>query len=164
VDLSGAVRGDLLDVHPALAGGHQGHPLRGAVDDHADVQLLADVGALLDQQAPHLLPVRPGLMGDELHAENARRMRAHLVERARELHATALAAAAGVDLRLDDPDRTAELLRGVDRLVHGEARKSARYRDAVAAKNVLALVFVDLHAGLASADSWRSSPARCQRG
>ena len=67
---SGVMRGDLLDVHAAFARGHQRHALRGAVDDHADVQLLRDVGALLDQQSPHLLAAGPGLMRDELHAED----------------------------------------------------------------------------------------------
>ena len=47
-----------------------------------------------------------------------------LVERARELDAAALAAAAGVDLRLDDPDRAAELLRRLGRLAHAERRDS----------------------------------------
>ena len=70
-------------------------------------------------------PCGPGLVGDELHAEDLRR-RARRPRRAslRELDAAALAAAAGVDLRLDDPDRAAELLRRLDRLVDAEGRDS----------------------------------------
>ena len=86
-----------------------------------------------------------GLMRDELHAEHLAGERAHLVDRAGELDAAALAASAGVDLRLDDPDRPAELLRGLDRLVDRERRNAARHRNAEAAKELLALVFVDLH-------------------
>ena len=81
-----------------------------AVDDHADVELLPDVGALLDQQPAHLLPVRTGLVGDELHAQDLAGQRAHFVDRLGDLDPAALAAAAGVDLRLDDPDGAAERL------------------------------------------------------
>ena len=45
------VRGDLFNFHAALGTRHQGHALRRAVDDHADIEFLADVCALLDQQA-----------------------------------------------------------------------------------------------------------------
>ena len=48
-----------LDVHAAFGGRHQHHLLRAAVDHHADVKLLPDIGALLDQQAAHLLPSGP---------------------------------------------------------------------------------------------------------
>ena len=73
-------------------------------------------------------PAGPGLVGDELHAEDLFRLVLHLVERPRDLDAAALAAAAGVDLRLHDPDRAAELLRRLDRLVDAEARNAARRR------------------------------------
>jgi hypothetical protein len=71
---------------------------------------------------------------------------AHLVDGARELDAAALAAAARVDLRLDDPHGTAQRLRRLHGLVDGERRDAARYRHAIAAEDFLALVFVDLHA------------------
>ena len=121
MDLLRRLRRDLLDVHAAFGARHQADALRHAVDDHADVELLADVGALLDQQPPHLLPAGAGLVGDELHAEDLAREIAHLVDRARELDAAALAAAAGMDLRLDDPHRAAERLRGGNGLVDAEA-------------------------------------------
>ena len=63
----------------------------------------------------------------------------------RQLDAAALAAAAGVDLRLDDPDRAAELLGGLDRLLDGEGRDAARHRHAELAQDFLALVLVNLH-------------------
>jgi hypothetical protein len=120
--------GDLLDVHPALGARHQHDPLRHAVDDHADVELLTNVRALLDQQAPHLLARRPGLMRHELHAENFSREVANVIERFRELDAPALAATPRVNLRLDDPNGTAERLRRLDRVVDGKGRHAARYR------------------------------------
>ena len=54
--------------------------LRAAVDDHPDVELLADVGALLDQQAAHLLAGGAGLVRDELHAEDLAGALAHFVD------------------------------------------------------------------------------------
>ena len=145
VDLLRRMGGDLLDVHAAFARRHQGHALGGAIDHHADVKLLGDVGALLDQQAAHLLATRPRLVRDQLHAENFRSALLHLVDRAGELHAAALAAATRVDLRLHHPDRAPERLGRLDRLVDGERRYSARNRNAEAPEHVLALVFVDLH-------------------
>ena len=65
------LRGDLLDVHAALGARHQRR--RAAVARSttiADVELLLDVGAFLDEQPAHLLPLRPGLVRDELHAED----------------------------------------------------------------------------------------------
>ena len=111
----------------------------------ADVELLADVGAFLDQQPPHLLALGTGLVRDELHAEDLAGERAHFVDRARELDAAALAAATGVDLRLHDPDRSAQLPRGLHRFVDGKRRDAARHRNAELAEQFLALVLVDLH-------------------
>ncbi len=69
--------------------------------------------------------------------------------RARQLDAAALAAAAGVDLRLDDPDRTAELLRRLGRFADAERGIAARHGDAEAGQDFLALIFVNLHRGSA---------------
>jgi hypothetical protein len=55
VDLLRVLRRDFLDVHAAFGRRHQADALRHAVDDHADIELFLDVGALFDQQAPHLL-------------------------------------------------------------------------------------------------------------
>jgi hypothetical protein len=145
MDLFRVLRRDFLDVHAAFGRSHQGDALRDSVDDHADVELLLDVGALLDQQAPHLLSLRPRLVRDELHAEDLLRLVAHFVERFRDLDAAALAATARVDLRFDDPDAAAELLRRCDRLVDAERRDAAGRRDAELAIEVLALILVDFH-------------------
>src|SRR6185369_16192057 len=138
---------DLLDVHAAFARAHHCDLLRRAVGEDGEVVLLLDVGAFLDQEAPHLLPLRPGLVGDELHAEDLAGELRHLGLRARELDAAALAATAGVDLRLDDPDGAAELLRRLGRFADTECGIAARHGDAESGKDLLALVFVDLHRG-----------------
>jgi len=90
----------VLDVHAAFGGGHERHALRAAVHHHADVELLLDVGALLDEEPPHFLPFGPGLVRLQHHAEDLAGPFAHFTRRFRHLHAAALAAAAGVNLRL----------------------------------------------------------------
>ena len=83
------------------------------------VALALDVAAFLDVDALDFLAGRAGLLGDELHAEHLLGGREHLVDRLDHLDAAALAAAAGVDLRLDHPDRAAQLLRLGFRLRRG---------------------------------------------
>ena len=110
-----------------------------------DVVFLLDVGAFLDVQAAHLLAFGAGLVRLQLHAEDLAGQLLQVVHRARELDAAALAAAAGVDLGLDDPDAAAEFLSGFHRLLHRERGVAARHGHAELAQEFLALVFVDLH-------------------
>src|SRR5205823_2963900 len=110
-DLLRRLGGHLLDIHAALGGGHQHDLLRAAVDHHAGIELLLDVGAFFDQQTPHLLALGSGLVRDELHAEDFFRPGTHFVDRFGDLYAAAFAAPTGVDLRLYHPDAAAELLR-----------------------------------------------------
>jgi hypothetical protein len=135
-----------LDVHAAFARGHQHDALRDAVGDHRHIEFLLDVGAFFDQQAAHFLAFRAGLVGDQLHAEDLVRVLAHLLERLGHLHAAALAATACMNLRLDDPDRTAEGLGGLHRFVNTQARDATRHRDAVLPQDFFSLVLMDFHA------------------
>ncbi len=146
-DLLRRVVGHLLDVHAAFGAAHQHHLLCRAVGQHGNVVLLLDVRAFLDQQAPNLLAGRPGLMGDQLHAENLAGQRLQFVQRAGQFHTAAFAAAARVNLRLDDPDLAAQALRRIERFLHRESGIAARHRNAEVAQQLLALVFVDLHRG-----------------
>ena len=82
-------------------------------------------------------------------------MLAHLVDRMREADAAlgavaqflelALAAAAGVDLRLDDPQRSGKLLRGLNRLVDAHRGIARGHRHAVFREQLFRLIFVDVH-------------------
>ena len=73
--------------------------------EHAEVELVLDREALLDEQALDLLALGAGLVRDELHAEDLLGASASASSRGLgDLDAAALAAAAGVDLRLDDDD------------------------------------------------------------
>ena len=69
-DRLGVLGGDLLDVHAPLGGGHDDRLPLGAVEGDRDVQLLGDVGGLLDEDLADELPFGAGLVGDELHAED----------------------------------------------------------------------------------------------
>ena len=55
-----------------------------------------------------------------------------------------------MDLSLDDPPRTAELLRSLDGGVGGLRDAPGRYRNAEASKDFLGLVLVDFHASMSS--------------
>ena len=80
----------------------------GAVDDDAQVELAVDLRAFLDEHAAHLLALGAGLVRDERHPDHLLGELLGLVGRLRQLDAAALAAAAGMNLRLDDDDVAAE--------------------------------------------------------
>ncbi|MNI27536.1 hypothetical protein D3C73_812740 [compost metagenome] len=144
-DLLGSGVSHFLDVHAAFAGGDEGDLLRGAVSDQRHVVFLLNVGAVFDVQATNLLAFRAGLVRDQLHAQDFRGQLAHVVQRARQLDATALAAAARVNLCLDDPHRSTQLFSGSHGLVDGKSGDPARHRDAKLLQQFLALILVDFH-------------------
>jgi hypothetical protein len=74
------------------------------------VELARDVEPLLDVEPPDLLPLGPGLLGHELHAEHLRRCLHGRIDALAHLHATALASPSGVDLGFDDHDLLAGAL------------------------------------------------------
>ena len=111
VNLVRRMLGNLFDFHAAFGTGHQRDALRGAVDHHADVQFLADVGAFLDQQTFHQPPFRSGLVSHQGHAQDILGIVVHFLQRLGYFDAAALAAAAGVNLRLDHPDLCRRVLR-----------------------------------------------------
>ena len=124
-DQLGRLGGDLFDVHAALAGGHQHGAAARAIDHDAQVQLAGDVAAGFDQHAADGLPFGAGLDRDQPLAEQVAGHRAGFVGAADQLHAVllrvvfdrAFAAAAGVDLGLDDGERAAQFLERGGRFV-----------------------------------------------
>src|SRR6185369_2990197 len=115
----------------------------GAVERDREVELLGDVGRLLDEDLPDPLPLRAGLVGDELHAEDLARQGPGLGGRVGELDAASLAAAAGMDLRLDDT-APPQLLTDPAGLLRILGNLALRGGDPVAAQDLLRLVLVDL--------------------
>src|SRR5690606_32199451 len=144
-DFLGRRMGDFFDVHAAFARGDDGDLLGGAVGDQRHVVFLLDVGAVFDVQAVDLLSFGAGLVRDQLHAQDFRGQLAYVVERTRQLHATALATATGVDLRLHDPYRPTQLFSGSHGLVDGKSGDPARHGDAKLLQQFLALILGDFH-------------------
>jgi hypothetical protein len=144
-DLFRMLGGDLLDLHAAFGGGHDGDARGGAVDQHAEIELAPDVAAALHIDALHQLAPGAGLVGDEVHADHAAGILAHLVQRLGDLDAAALAAAAGVDLRLHDPDLAAQLPGRLDRFVGRVGDLTRKDADAELGEQPLRLILVDVH-------------------
>ena len=117
-------------------------------------------------------PSGAGLLGDQRAAEHGLGGGDDLLERAGEadaalvagvgLHEVALAAAAGMDLRLDHPEPAAKLLRRLLRIRRREDGYAARDRRAEFAQDRLGLVFVDVH--LAAVPSARAPEAMREAG
>src|SRR5690606_3388560 len=153
---------DFLDVHPSFGRRDEGHARGGAIDKTGKVELARDVAAFLDIQTADDPALGACLMRHQVHAEHAFGLGTDVVDRLHDLDAAALAAAAGMDLGLDHPDRSAKRLCCCDRFIDRERRLSSRHRHAVAAKDFLRLMFVYVHEVVpdwleleASAPTWR---------
>ena len=144
-DLFRLLGGDLLDFDAALGRGHDGDARGGAIDQHAKIKLALDVAAALHIDALDQLAAGAGLVRHQVHADHALGRVAHVVHRLDDLDAAALAAAAGMDLRLDDPDRTAELLGRLDRFVGRVSDMAGKDADAKFGEQPFRLIFVDIH-------------------
>ncbi len=99
---------------------------RRAVDQDAEIQLALDLEPLLDEHAADLPAFRSGLVRDQRHADQLLRELLDLVGRPGDLDAAALAAAAGVNLRLDDVHAAAEALGGINGFGRCERNLAAR--------------------------------------
>ncbi len=126
-----------------------------AVDQKGEVELALDAGAVFDIDPVDLLAGRAGLVRDQRAAEHLLGFLGGLLDRLGKAHAAlfaglgllevALAAAAGVDLRLDDPERTIHFAcRGLG-LFGSEDHAAIADRCAVLAKQRLRLVFMNVH-------------------
>jgi hypothetical protein len=155
------VRGHFLDVHAALRGGHDHVHAAAAVERDAEVELLVDIQRFFDQHLPDDLPRGAGLVRDQVHADDLLRQRDRLVRVLGELDAAALAAAAGVDLGLDD-DASAEVLRRLARLLGGVDDDAPGRRHAVTAHDLFCLIFVDFHSGGRFITRRRRAPLRAR--
>ena len=146
VEAAKAIGGDLLDIHAAFGGGDEGDRLGAAVDQHRQVQLLVDVGTFGDQHGVDRKLHAGGLVGRHPGAEHRRGVLLHFIKVLRQLDAAGLAAAAGVDLRLDHPQVARDVLGGCDGFFRSARHAPGRYGNAVVGKELLCLVFVKIHA------------------
>ena len=120
-----------------------------------EVEFLLDVGAVLDIEAVDLLAGGAGLDGDQRIAEHFLDELLDFVDRLGEAHAAlftgggflelALAAAARMNLRLDDPERTAEFLGGGFGFLDLENWNAARNRHSEFLENGFRLILVNIH-------------------
>ena len=141
----GRFLGDLFDVHTAGRRGHKNVAAGHAIERDAEIKFLVDRQAFFDQQRLYLVAFGAGLMRDELHSEYLGSDLLCFFGRFGELYAAAFAAAAGVDLGLNDDDVGAEFAccgLGLFRCPRDDA---ARNGNAVFFENCLALIFVNLH-------------------
>ncbi len=154
-DLFGGRSGDLFDVHAALGRTDKGDAAGRAVHEKGEVKLGLDARPVLDIDAVHGFAGRAGLVCDQRAAQHLFRFLRGLFDRFRQAHATlfagvgllelALAAAAGVDLRLDHPERPVKLARGGLGLFGAQHRAAVADRGAIAAQQGLGLIFMDVH-------------------
>jgi len=99
--------GDFFNFHAAGLGGHEDQSAGGTVKDDSEIELAVDGGRFFNEEALHLLALRAGLVGDELHAEDVLDVQVGVFAVAGDFDAAAFAAASGVNLRLDDDARGA---------------------------------------------------------
>ena len=91
----GALLGESLDIHAALARAHGEVATLSAVQEDGEVEFGVDLGAVGDQDGAHRVPL-------DVHAEDLGGALLGLGLTARGLDAAGLAAPAGLDLGLDD--------------------------------------------------------------
>ena len=134
---SGFSCGGDLDLDAALGGGDAEVVAVGPVDQEGEVVLLGDVGRGRDQHA---------VDGEALdvHAEDLARLRDGVLRVLGQLHATGLAAAAGLDLGLDH-DPAALRLGGCLGLLGRGDHGAHRDRDVVLGEELLRLVLHQIH-------------------
>jgi hypothetical protein len=144
-DLVRMLGGDFLDIHAALGRGDDSDTAGLAVDELRDIKLARDIAALLDIDLLDFLALRSGLVRHEAAAQQLVGAGHHLLHGAADFHAARLAAAAGMDLGLHDPDRAIQLFGdglGLRRIMGDIA---ARHRHAIAPQQLLGLIFVNVH-------------------
>jgi anthranilate phosphoribosyltransferase len=147
---AGIVLGDFFNFHAACGAGHKNHFAFGAIDQQPKIQFAFDFQAFFDEQALDDAALRSSLVGDQFHAQHLTGNFGGLIGGARELHPAGLAAATGVDLRLDDANIGTQPLRAFARFFLAERNFALGRGYTVARENRLRLIFVNLHLGFTS--------------
>jgi len=133
-----SILGHLFDFNATFGAGHEQHALAVAVDQHADVVLAGDIHRRRDQHRAHGVPL-------DVHAQDILGIGFHIFNGRTEFDATSLAAATGKHLGLHHHGQT--VLFGTGHSIgNGLNRCPAGHWQAKASKNLLSLIFVDIHA------------------
>lgn len=138
-------RGHLFNVHAAVGRGHDRQALCAPVQHYGQVQLTGNVRALFYPDLMDLFAFWAGLVRHQLHAQNVSGSGLHRVQTFADLHAAALATAAGVDLRLDHPDRAGQGAGGRAGFGRRGRQRSRGHGHAKLGQQALCLVFVNIH-------------------
>ena len=139
--------GDFFNLHAARRRRHEYRLALHAIEHDAQIQLALDGQRLFDQQALHDAAFRAGLVRHQLHAQHLARDLRGFRRILRDLDAAALAASAGVDLRLHH-HAAADILGRRLGLVRRERHFAARHRNVVLAQDGLGLILVNFHGNL----------------
>ncbi len=151
----GPLDGELLDLHAALRAGHGEVGPVGAVQQEGDVVLLGDVRSLRDHDPVHGVAL-------DVHAEDGVGVRLGLVGGVRQLDPAGLAAAADLDLGLDD-DGAADPLRGGSGFGRGGGHRAGEDGYAVCLEHVSCLVLVEVHVSVLVVGGCAGGPDRPYR-
>ncbi len=135
---------DLFNIHAAFRRRHENVLADGAVEHDAQIQFAVDRQSLFDEHLLDDAAFGPGLMRDQRHAENFPGDDSSLRGIFGDLDAASFASSTGVDLRFDD-NAAAELFRRCFCFFRGACHFPSRHGNAVAAKEGLGLILVNLH-------------------
>ena len=136
----GTLDRELLDLHAALDAAEREVGAVRAVEQHREVVLLVDARALRDHDALDDVAL-------DVEAEDRLRRLERLVGGLGDLDAAGLAAAAGLDLGLDDDD-AADLLGCCPHLFGGVRDDAGEHRHLVLLEKVSCLVLVQIHSAV----------------
>ncbi|MNQ24133.1 hypothetical protein D3C85_373180 [compost metagenome] len=141
---------DLLDVHATFGGRHEHDTTAGAIDHRAQVQLLGDVGAGLNQNLVDRLAAGVGLVGHQTLAQPVGGERLGVFLALDQLDAARFTAATGMHLSLDDPLGAADFVAGFCGFFRSAYGETLGYGQAVFSEQLLTLILVEIHACLPS--------------
>jgi len=137
--------GYFFDVHPTRFTRHE-HDLGGsAIGKHTQIELLLNGQTLFHQQLLDHLALGTRLMGDQGHAKDLLSVIFDLITILRQLDATTLAAATGMDLSLNHHRKSPQLGTNALSLGDSESHAPTRNRDPVLPEQLFRLKLVNFH-------------------
>ena len=137
--------GNLFNLNAAFGRTNHRDARLGPVQNHCKIELARNTEALLNQYSPYLATFRPGLMGNQIVAEHGSGFFRGFVRAFYHFDPAALAAAPGMDLRLDDANRATQLGGSSLGFLRRRCDDAARDGNAESLEDLLGLKFVYVH-------------------
>src|SRR4030095_5845862 len=110
MDLLGAPRGNLFDLHATFRRSHEHRAAQLAVKDDAGVVLFGHAARLRDEDSTHRAAFGAGLGSYEAHSENLGSCCLELFHATADFHAPAFPSTSRMDLRFHHPRVAPELM------------------------------------------------------